>query len=263
MPSKRPGTGRDPICVNKFVACQEAQFGCDGGIIMRSCIQCAALLFDLDGVLVHSANSLRRSWCQWAREHGFDLSAVESAAHGRRTVDTIRQLAPEMDAVRAAAELEATQALDVADVFAGRGAQDLLSSLSINEWAVVTSGTRHLARARIQAARLPEPTVLVTGDEVHNGKPDPEGYLLASMRLGYEPSGCVVIEDSVAGIRAARQAGMSVIGLTNGEDSTQLVGANMVVDSCGDIHITRIPGNVVDRRIVITKSDLGHNMIKG
>lgn len=221
---------------------------------MRSYIQCAALLFDLDGVLVHSADSLRRSWCRWAHEHGFELSVVESAARGRRTVDTIRQLAPEMDAGRAAAELEATQALDVADVLAGRGARELLNCLGVDEWAVVTSGTRHLARARIQAARLPEPTVLVTGDEVGNGKPDPEGYLLASTRLGSEPSKCVVIEDAGAGVRAARQAGMHVIGLVNGKDSTELVEADMLVNSCEDIHVTRIPGHAVDGQFVITTS---------
>jgi sugar-phosphatase len=181
---------------------------------------------------------------------------VEAAAHGRRTVDTIRQLMPEMDADRAAEELEATQALDVADVFAGRGARELLNCLGADEWAVVTSGTRHLARARIEAAGLPEPAVLVTGDEVDNGKPHPEGYLLASTRLGHDPSACVVIEDAGAGVRAARQAGMRVIGLTNGEDGTQLVEADMVVNSCEDIHIARNPGSVADGQIVITTFSL-------
>lgn len=223
---------------------------------MTSYIQCAAVLFDLDGVLVYSADSLRRSWCEWAREHGIELSVVESVAHGRRTVDTIRQLAPEIDADRAAAELEAAQTLDVADVLAGRGAQELLNCLGADEWAVVTSGTRHPARARIQAAGLPEPTALVTGDEVDNGKPDPEGYLLASTRLGYEPSACVVIEDAGAGVRAARQAGMRVIGLTNGEDGTQLAEADMIINSCEDIHIIRNPGSTADRKIIITTSSL-------
>lgn len=226
------------------------------GTARKSYIQCAALLFDLDGVLVHSADSLRRSWCRWAREHGFELSVVEFAAHGRRTVDTIRQLAPEMDAERAAAELEAIQALDVADVLAGRGARELLNCLGAEEWAVVTSGTRHLARARTQAAGLPEPTVLVTGDEVDNGKPNPEGYLLASTRLGYDPSACVVIEDARAGVLAARQAGMRVIGLTNGADGTQLVEADVIVNWCEDIHVTRNSGSVVDGQIIVTISGL-------
>jgi mannitol-1-/sugar-/sorbitol-6-phosphatase len=223
---------------------------------MTSYIQCAAVLFDLDGVLVYSADSLHRTWCQWAREHGFELSVVESAAHGQRSVDTIRQLAPEIDADRAAAELEATQELDVADVLAGQGARELLNCLGADEWAVVTSATRHLARARIQAAGLPEPTILVTGDEVDNGKPDPEGYLLASTRLGYEPLACVVIEDSGAGVQAARQAGMRVIGLTNGEDSTQLAEADIIINSCKDIHITRSPGSAADRKIIITTPGL-------
>jgi sugar-phosphatase len=218
-------------------------------------IQCAALLFDLDGVLVHSAESVRRSWYWWAREHGFELSVVESAARGRRTVDTIRQLAPQMDAHRVAAELEAAQALDVAEVCGGRGASELLTCLDLNEWAVVTSGTRQLARARLEAAGLPEPTVLVTGDEVDNGKPNPEGYLLASARLGCEPSACVVIEDAGAGVRAAHQAGMPVIGVTNGEDSTQVSEADMIVTSCENIHISRSPERTVSRKILVTISN--------
>ena len=227
-----------------------------GVIGMISHMRCAAVLFDLDGVLVHSSDSLRRSWSRWAREHGFELSVVESAAHGRRTVDTIRLLAPGMDADRAAAELEAAQAGDVVDVLAGRGARELLHCLDADEWAVVTSGTRYLARARIHAARLPEPAVLVTGDEVGIGKPDPEGYLLASTRLGYNPSACIVIEDAGTGVRAARQAGMRVIGLTNGEDRGQLVEADVVVRSCADICITRGVGSTHDERIIVTASGL-------
>lgn len=223
---------------------------------MTSEVQCAALLFDLDGVLVHSTDSVRRSWRQWAREHGFELSVVESAAHGRRTADTIRQLAPEMDAERAAAELEASQALDTSDVRPGRGARALLGCLNTDEWAVVTSGTRHLARARLLAAGLPKPTVLVAGDEVINGKPDPEGYLLASRRLGFGASACVVIEDAGAGVRAACLAGMRVIGLTNGGDCGHLVEADMIVNSCADIHLSRNSGAMAASRIIIRTSGL-------
>lgn len=222
---------------------------------MVSELLCAAILFDLDGVLVHSADSVRRSWHNWAGEHGFTVSQVKSAARGRRTVDTIRELAPELDAPRTAAELEAAQAFDLSDVLASGGARELLGSLDEDEWAVVTSGTRHLALARIRAAGIPEPAVLVTGDDVTAGKPDPEGYLLASARLGHDPSGCVVVEDAVAGVQAARRAAMRVIGLTNGHDDHALSEIDLLVDSCADLRISRRQGAAVAERIIIGVSD--------
>ncbi len=78
----------------------------------------------------------------------------------------------------------------------------------------MTSGTRPLARARLQAAGLPLPDVMVTADDVSAGKPAPEGYLAAAAALGVPPADCVVLEDAVAGVLAARAAGVgAVIGV--------------------------------------------------
>ena len=141
---------------------------------MASWYWCAAILFDLDGVLVHSDASIQRSWREWARRRGLSDETVTSAARGRRTVDTIRELAPHLEPGREAAALEAAQARDSSDVIAGQGAAGLIGNLREKEWAVVTSGTRALARARLSAANLPEPEVLICGDDVTRGKPHPD-----------------------------------------------------------------------------------------
>jgi sugar-phosphatase len=208
---------------------------------MTERMRCSAVLFDLDGVLVHSADSVRRSWKAWADAQRVPYEIVERAAHGRRTVDTIREVAPHLDAERAAAELEASQALDVVGVVAGRGAADLLASLRDGEWAVVTSGTRHLARARLAAGALPVPAVMVTAEDVAHGKPSPEGYLAAAERLGRRAADCVVVEDAPAGVEAAHAAGMRVIGLAGGRDDVAhaLRRADARVDWCAQITFER------------------------
>lgn len=200
---------------------------------------CAAVLFDLDGVLVHSAAAVRRSWRAWALAHGLDPDAVQAATHGRRTVDTIREVAPYLDAESAAADLEAAQALDTAGLSAGAGARRLAARLVAGEWGVVTSGTRRLALARLRAAGLPEPGVLVAGDDVARGKPSPEGYLLAAGRLNQPPARCLVVEDAPAGVTAGRAAGMRVLGMTNGGDPAPLARADALVRSCAQLRVRR------------------------
>jgi mannitol-1-/sugar-/sorbitol-6-phosphatase len=207
---------------------------------MVTSLFCTAVLFDLDGVLVYSADSIRRSWIRWAAAHGLTIEEVESAAHGRRAVDAIRQLAPHLNAEDAAREMDEAQALDTVGVLPVAGAQMVLSALSRQEWAVVTSGRRQLALARMQAAGLPEPPELVSAEDVAEGKPSPEGYLRAARLLGAETAECVVVEDAAVGIIAAHRAGMRVIGLaTSGQAGQQLTGADAIVRSWADIVITR------------------------
>jgi sugar-phosphatase len=207
--------------------------------------RCSAVLFDLDGVLVHSAEAVDRSWRRWALDNALDPDVVAAAAHGRRTVDTIRHVAPALDAARVAASLEAAQSMDLDCVQAGAGAAELLAALRPHEWAVVTSGSRHLALSRLHAAGLPEPRVLVAGDEVDHGKPDPAGYLLACAHLRLPPAAGVVVEDAPAGVAAARAAGISVVALTNGGDADRLAEADALARSCAQLRLSRAHGALV------------------
>ncbi|NUT49475.1 MAG: HAD-IA family hydrolase [Saccharothrix sp.] len=197
----------------------------------------SAVLFDLDGVLVRSTDSVRRSWTEWAGRHGLDPSLVLAASSGVRSVDTIRRVAPSLDAVAEATRLEVAQALDVTDVVAGLGAADLLGRLARPEWAVVTSGTKPLATARLRAAGLAVPEVLVTAEQVERGKPDPAGYLLAARLLGKPARECVVVEDAEVGVEAGHRAGMKVVGVANGRRSAHLAGADLVVESLADLEV--------------------------
>ena len=173
-----------------------------------------ALLFDCDGVLVDSDESVLTAWTRWAEQFGLDPLAVFATVHGRRSAETVAALvaAPLRPAALAAIDgLELEEAHTVTPI---PGAADLLARLPDRRWALVTSATRALAEARLTAAGLPRPAVLVTAEDVQTGKPDPAGYLLAARQLGVAARSCVVLEDAVAGVAAARAAAAGwVIGL--------------------------------------------------
>jgi sugar-phosphatase len=97
------------------------------------------------------------------------------------------------------------------DVAAMPGAGQLLDFSPAGTWAVVTSGSRAIATARMASAGLADADVLVTGEDVEHGKPFPDPYLLAAQRLGVSPQRCAVFEDAPAGIAAARAAGVATI----------------------------------------------------
>jgi len=198
---------------------------------------CAAILFDLDGVLVDSTRSVDRQWRIWAREVGVEPDRVIEIAHGRRTVEVVRLLAPHLDAEPEVVRIERREAADLDGVEVMAGSHALLSSIPEGSWCVVTSGTRYLAHSRLQHARLPVPKVLVSADDVNRGKPHPEPYLKGAELLGFNPADCLVIEDAPAGIEAAHAAGMKAIGLTSTYSIAQLQQADAVIGSLNSIGV--------------------------
>ena len=188
-----------------------------------------AILFDLDGVLVDSARCVERTWRQWAARHGLDPDAIVAVAHGRRTLETIPEVAPHLDVAAEVAALEAIESTTTDGVYEIPGARELLEQLPPDRWAIVTSGARSVATLRIRHTGLPMPRVLVCADEITHGKPHPEGYLTAAARLGILPDDCVVIEDAPAGVDAARAAGMRSIGIAGTFPAEALARADLVI----------------------------------
>lgn len=205
-------------------------------------IHCKAVLFDLDGVLVDSTRCIERHWREWASRHGRDPNEILRIAHGRRTVETLQMIAPELDIAAEVAALAASEAVDMDGVDVITGASELLHALPPRSWTVVTSGTREVARARLQHCELPVPGSLITADDVVRGKPSPEGYLTAARALHCEPEECVVVEDSPAGIEAAHAAGMRIIATASTHAPTDLRSADVVVRSVSDIDVRREDG---------------------
>jgi len=198
---------------------------------------CAAILFDLDGVLCDSTKAVDREWREWGARKGVDGDAIMAIAHGVRTIEVIRRVAPHLDAEVEAAAIENHEAHDQRGVVVMPGAADLVRSIPQGRWGVVTSGSRLLAANRLRHCRLPVPEVLVTSDDVTNGKPHPEPYLMGAKRLGFGPEECLVIEDAPAGIQSARAGGMKVIGMASTYAAKKLAEADAVVQALSRVRV--------------------------
>jgi sugar-phosphatase len=195
------------------------------------------VLFDMDGVLVDSRTIVERTWRRWAARHGLDPESLLKVAHGRRTQDTLQEVAPHLATTDELAWLEAAEAADEDGLVPVPGAARLLATLPSVPWAVVTSAGPDLARRRLVAAGLPRPPVLVSSGDVARGKPTPDGYLAAAARLAVAPAEAVVFEDAPAGIAAGRAAGCTVIGVATTHSASQLTGAAVVVSDLTQIAI--------------------------
>lgn len=219
---------------------------------------CSAVLFDLDGVLCDSTQSVDREWREWAARKGVDGDAVMAVAHGVRTIEVIRQVAPHLNAEEEAAAIENHEAHDQQGVTVMPGAVDLVKSIPAGRWGVVTSGSRLLARNRLRFCGLPIPEVLVTSDDVVNGKPHPEPYLKGASGLDFAPRECLVIEDAPAGIQSAHAASMHVIGIASTYSASQLQPADAVINALHDLSVESGEG----RLCVSARPRLGHDQMR-
>jgi mannitol-1-/sugar-/sorbitol-6-phosphatase len=193
-------------------------------------LSCEAILFDMDGTLVDSTLCDERIMGRWAEKHGLDREFVLQVSLGRRTIDAIRDAAPHLSVEEEARGIDAQELVERDGIVEVQGAQHLLRKLKPHQWAIVTSASRALATFRLGCAGLPLPQLLVCGDEVTNGKPDPEGYLQAAHQLRVSPARCLVVEDTPAGILAGRRAGMNILALTTTYAPEKLLGATSVAN---------------------------------
>ena len=192
-------------------------------LLTQTRIPADCLLFDMDGTLLNSHAPMIRAYTAWANRYGLDIDYVLRESHGRRSIDTIRALAPAGADVEADnAEIMQREREDTEGVFAIPGTRELLESIPEGRWAVVTSADRILARARLTAAGLPIPALLITAENVTRGKPAPDGFVMGARELGADPSRSIVFEDSPAGIEAGIAAGATVIAIASTLSAEQL-----------------------------------------
>jgi sugar-phosphatase len=202
-----------------------------------------ALLFDLDGVLVNSTACILRHWERWALRHGLDPAYVKETCHGRTTVGTMRIVAPYLPAEEEARRFEEGEAADTEGIAAIQGAAALLAQLPADTWAIVTSASRLLAVNRLRAAGLPLPAAMIAADDVRNGKPHPEPYLLGAKSLGVPPKNCVVIEDAPTGIQAGQAAGMQTIALLTTHTREDFAEEQTVTEALTEVQVTVSPAS--------------------
>jgi mannitol-1-/sugar-/sorbitol-6-phosphatase len=220
-------------------------------------ISCAALLFDMDGVLVDSTPAVARVWTRFALRHGFDAAEVVHRAHGRPSIVTVREYLPNGDHLAENKEIERGEIVDLDGIAPLPGALELLTALPPGRWTIVTSCTRRLAEVRLKTSGLPRPEVFVTSSDVANGKPAPDPYLKGAQVLGFAAQECVVVEDAPAGVRSGKAAGARVIALrtTMPERELRDAGADWVLQNCAAISLAA--PEVRDGKISVVLREVG------
>jgi mannitol-1-/sugar-/sorbitol-6-phosphatase len=204
-------------------------------------ISVRGILFDMDGVLISSTAADERCWLRWAKHHSMEGTFSLQSTHGRRALDTLRAIRPDLDPVIEQRRLEDYDAEDHSGLIILPGVEQLLASLPADRWTIVTSATVRLLEGRLNFAGLPIPAVLVPAEKVDNGKPHPEPYLTGAKLLGFTAADCLVIEDSPAGIASGKAAGCKVLAVLSSHTQAELTGADWFVDSLDQVTAEQLP----------------------
>ena len=200
-------------------------------------VEVKGVLFDMDGVLVSSIGSVERCWRRWAAHYGVPNAEQIEIPHGVRALDIMRTLVPGIDTVEGLRLIEDMELEDLADLRVLPGAGEVLRSLPAERWAIVSSATWRLLVGRLQAAGLPVPELIISGDMVERGKPDPEPYRRGAELIHTRPENCLVVEDAPSGVLAGAAAGCMVLGVegTHAPEELREAGAEWVVPSLAGV----------------------------
>jgi len=200
-------------------------------------IETRGLLFDMDGVLVSSIGSVTRCWRRWATLYDVPGAASLEIPHGTRAIDLVKALRPEIDPIEGLRVIEDMEIEDREDLTVLPGVEGLLASLPPDRWAIVTSATKRLLLGRLEAAGLPVPERLISGDMVERGKPDPEPYRRGAELLGFRPEDCIVVEDAPAGVRSGKAAGCRVLGVLGTHAAHELGEADWITPTLAEVRV--------------------------
>jgi beta-phosphoglucomutase len=211
-------------------------------------VEIQAVIWDLDGVIIDSADEHRRAWQRLAREEGIVMTDADFwATFGRRNDDIFATIW---------GELPPERAKELAD------RKEMYFRELISKSAALLPGSIELMRALhkagfLQALASSTPieniqlisdilglkrylTVIVSGETVARGKPAPDIFLKAASELHMDPTKCLVIEDAVAGVQAAHNAGMRCIAVAGDRDLPGLREAELMVKDLTEVDLDRV-----------------------
>jgi len=206
-------------------------------------LRCKGILFDMDGILISSLGSVERSWTKWAQMRGVDPAYALTVIHGRRAIESVAMLRPDLDSGEELKLIEDIELADGEGITVLPGVCELIAALPRGRWTVVTSATERLARMRLAASGFPVPDRLVTAETVSEGKPNPAPFLAGAALLGFAPEECVVFEDSASGVTAGCAAGCTVVATTFSHEAEDLECADYLVRDLTGVGVSVLPGD--------------------
>lgn len=213
-------------------------------------LRCRAILFDMDGTLVDSTAVIHRTWRWWSARHGVPLEPILAVEKGRPNREVVQQFGPHLDVDEESRLFLEAEKADIDGLTVIPGSHEAVRAAKQGRWAIVTSAERSLAEVRLRAVGIPIPEVMITSDDIHHGKPDPECYLLAAERLQVSPGDCVVFEDSPAGALSGKRARMPVVAV--GAYLDESAGAALYIRDFRQLSITLAQQNEFEIRLLST-----------
>lgn len=169
--------------------------------------------FDLDGTLVDSEAVVESALRRWAQEEQISPDYVMRMSAARRDIDLVAAIAPSLSPEREAARIADYEIQAMRLLQPIQGAAEFYSSIPAERRSIVTSSARVSALARLEAAGISCPRILIAAEDVSLGKPHPQPYQTLLRMLNTTPKRCLVFEDSQTGIEAATAAGCDCIGV--------------------------------------------------
>ncbi|HET9886768.1 MAG TPA: HAD family phosphatase [bacterium] len=179
-----------------------------------------AFLFDMDGVIVHSTPLHNRAWELYLDQHGIDPLRVQTRMFGLRNDEIVRDFfgegLSEAEIVEHGANKEKLYRelmYPRLEEFMVPGVREFLARHSFPAAVGSNAEPENIEFVLNESGLRPRFSAVVDGYQVEKPKPDPQVYLRAAEILGVAPEQCIVFEDSIAGLRAARASGARVVGL--------------------------------------------------
>ena len=210
-----------------------------------------AVIWDVDGVIADTAPYHCRAWQDVFHKRGVNFTEEDFKRYFGQRNDTIirnnigRSISPgELDAI--AAEKEENYRQRVAqNIKPLPGAVELIRKLSERRVKMAIASSAPMGNIQLIIRGLGINNcfqAIVWGREVTEGKPSPQGFLLAAKKLGVEPQNCIVIEDAIAGVDAAKSAGMKCVAVTNTHPKASLKEADLIVDTLEAVSLSDLEG---------------------
>ncbi len=205
-----------------------------------------AVIWDMDGVLADTAPYHLSAWQEIFRKRGLKFTEEDfRRSFGQRNDTIIRntlgnQIAQGKIEAIARVKEETFRRIIGQNIRPLPGAVELVYSLRRQGVRMAIASSTPIENIRLITGSLGIANcfqAIITGQDVTEGKPSPQVFLLAAQKLGVKPGNCIVIEDAVAGVTAAKRAGMYCIAVTTSHPRQSLEEADLIVDTLEGIAV--------------------------
>lgn len=210
-----------------------------------------AMVWDMDGVIADTAPYHFRAWRQVFQKREVNFTEADFKHNFGQRNDTIIKNTLGQDTPHNEIEI-ITQEKETSFRNIVRhhikplpGAIALLEALARHGFKMALASSAPMANIRLVITSLGIKdyfSIVVSGRDVTEGKPSPQGFLLAARRLGIKPENCIVVEDAVAGVAAAKKAGMHCLAVTNTHPRKNLLAADLIVDTLTEVEVNKLEG---------------------